>query len=103
MSDSKGLDLDPVRTRELATTLAKAESEVTAVFAGETENTALTFPGTKIPDAATTALGKIAQAAQSLVIEYAALSTATSKAVTEFQSKDTQNAGNIAAAQSALS
>lgn len=102
MAGATDLDLDPTRTQELATTLGKAQPELATVFTGDSGDAGVTLPGTKVPDAATTAIGKVAKAAQALVAEYEALSKATSTAVTEFQSKDTQNAGDLGAAQAAL-
>ncbi|MFD4438828.1 hypothetical protein ACFWPK_03510 [Nocardia sp. NPDC058519] len=102
MAGASDLDLDPTRTQELATTLGKAESEMTTVFTGETGDAGVTLDGTKVPDAATAAIMKVSKAARTLIADYDALSKATSIAVTEFQAKDTQNAGVIAAQQAAL-
>ncbi|MGW6621317.1 hypothetical protein ACWF99_08795 [Nocardia sp. NPDC055002] len=102
MAGASDLDLDPTRTQELATTLGKAESEMVGVFTGETGDSAVMLPGTKVPDVSTAAIAKVAEAAKTLISEYDALSKATSTAVSEFQSKDTQNAGYIGAQQAAL-
>ncbi|MFE1592272.1 hypothetical protein [Nocardia sp. NPDC058705] len=75
---------------------------MTEVFAGETGDSVLTLPGTKVPDVSTAAIAKVANAAKTLITEYVALSKATSTAVTEFQSADAQNAGDIGAQQAAL-
>ncbi|MBF6163331.1 hypothetical protein IU486_00895 [Streptomyces gardneri] len=95
-------DLDSSRTQELATTLGKAETQIAGMFTGEAGDAGLTLPGTKISDVSTTAIAKVAKAAQTLIADYDALSEATSTAVREFQNKDTENAGDIAAAQGAL-
>ncbi|MFE3543420.1 hypothetical protein ACFXK0_10630 [Nocardia sp. NPDC059177] len=62
----------------------------------------MTLDGTKVPDAATSAIAKVAKAAQTLVADYRALSAATSTAVTEFQNRDRQNAGDLTDTQAAL-
>ncbi|MGV9823557.1 hypothetical protein [Nocardia xishanensis] len=91
----------PVATPDI-TTLGKVETQIAGVFTGATGNAGPTLPGTNIPDVSTTATAKVAKAAQTLIADYDALSKATSTAVTEFQDKDTQNAGDITAAQGAV-
>lgn len=102
MAGTSDLDLDPTRTQELATTLGKAESEMAAVFGADTGSASVTLDGTKVPDAVTAAIAKVAKASKTLVTDYEALSKATSTAVTEFQAKDTQNAGALDTQQAAL-
>ncbi|MFD4355647.1 hypothetical protein ACFWPX_24050 [Nocardia sp. NPDC058518] len=102
MAGASDLDLDPTRTQELATTLGRAEAEMTGVFTGETGEAVVTLPGTKVPDVATAAIGKVIKAAKTVIADYDALSTTTSTVVTEFQSTDMQNAGDLAAQQAAL-